>query len=309
MRAGSTTLYDLLKQHPDILFPTVKEPMFYAAEALRQELAEHPGAPDLETRLAQVMSNGRYRTREAFERLYATRDRQRYAADGSHYLYHPRVAGLLRRRCPHARLVVSLRNPVDRVFSEYQLRRVRGAASDISFREFCFGAGYEIDTSGEVKLGERARARKGLYADLLAPWFQAFPPGQFHIIRFEDIQSNAVERAKQLLRWLELDADVPLTPMNRMQSGIARWHFMHRLLNDRWPGKSVAKQMVGKTGRDLVRDRLNVFLLSETVSAEDEDILCRFYRPTLHRLSEMMGMDFSDWCCATPSAVPVHDET
>jgi hypothetical protein len=97
--------------------------------------------------------------------------------------------------------------------------------------------------------------------------------------------------------------------MNRMRSGIPRWHFTHWVLNGRWRGKSMARRLIGKRRRDLVRDRLNAFMRSETLSPEDKTILCRFYRPTLHRLSEMIGMDFSDWCCATPSAVPVHDET
>jgi len=306
MRAGSTMICDLLRQHRDIFFPEVKEPMFYAAEALRQGLALRPGDPDLQAGLAQIMSGGRYRTRETFAHLYALRDAERYAADGSHYIYHPLVAGVLRRRCPHARIVVSLRNPVDRVLSEYQMRQLRGAATGMSFREFCFGAGYEINASGDVVLGERARARKGLYADLLAPWFEAFPREQFHFVRFEDVQSNAVERVRQILRWLDIDDDVSLTAVNRQRSGAPRWPFAHRVLNSRWPGKSVAKRLVGQQRRSLVRDRLDATMRRETLSPEDEAILYRFYEPTQRRLSGMTGMDFSDWSCATPSPAPLH---
>ncbi|WP_430450408.1 sulfotransferase [Rhodophyticola sp.] len=124
MRCGSTSLYLLLQQHPEIFMSPIKEPMFWAAENLRRH-----------GRDAGTVLSGKYITQEAYLGLFADAQQESWRGEASHYLYHGDVAGLLHEEVPDARLIVSLRNPSDRIFSEYLLR-VRSWGLEGSFEDF-----------------------------------------------------------------------------------------------------------------------------------------------------------------------------
>src|SRR5829696_6529096 len=90
-RTGTTTLYNVLKHHPDVFLPTPKEPTFFSEPF-------------------QVV-----RTPIRYASLFEEAGGHRAVGDASHaYLSHPDAARTLRAFFPDARFVVVFRNPADR---------------------------------------------------------------------------------------------------------------------------------------------------------------------------------------------------
>src|SRR5690554_2276490 len=104
-KAGTSSLRHYLRQHPDIFIPDAyKEPGFFCYGA---------------------KGDGMHRIVRDEARYYAlfdgVADEAAWGEITPHYLTFPPAAANIHAAAPEARLSVSLRNPVDRAFSLYQM--------------------------------------------------------------------------------------------------------------------------------------------------------------------------------------------
>jgi hypothetical protein len=187
-KCGTTSLHGWLIEHPFVA-PTKKEIHFFDMN---------------------------YGHRADWYRCYFPRVRERDAFTAEHgrpfisgeatasYLAHywtPRRAAKL---VPEARLIVCLRDPADRAYSQYHYFRRRGTEPLESFEE-------AIASEEERLRGEEAREiadpsyhswqvyrwgylRTGRYAEHLERWLEVFPREQFLFLKFEEVVA-APERA------------------------------------------------------------------------------------------------------------------
>jgi len=119
MRAGSTTLYHYLSQHPEIYMSPIKEPCFFIAEYRRRNLSKIGLVDaDLQKRIEIINNKGEFRTIEKYQQLFRDIKNEKYAGEASHYMYHPGTANIIYNYNPNSRIIVSLRNPVERIYSE-----------------------------------------------------------------------------------------------------------------------------------------------------------------------------------------------
>ena len=186
-KCGTTSLAAYLAAHADVWVHPLKELHFFDNHWSRGEAWYRAQFPPL-------------RQEGCLLRLEATPD----------YLQHPetpsRVAGLL----PAARLIVVLREPLDR------------ALSWLGHMQAHYGL---TGTAEGHLLAEQAalqamtpQARQGLdwlhpnaltgslYADQLQRWRAAFPAHQLLVLRFEDLVADPETVLQRVLRFLELDA-------------------------------------------------------------------------------------------------------
>lgn len=117
----------------------------------------------------------------------------------AYYLFHPRAAARISQTIPDVKLVVLLRNPVDRAYSHYQLNLRRGNES-LSFED-------AIAVESERLAGETEKLRsddryssfahekysylgRGRYAEQLAVWRRYFGPEQLLVIESGQFFAN-----------------------------------------------------------------------------------------------------------------------
>jgi Sulfotransferase domain len=135
------------------------------------------------------------------------------------YMVNPVVLPRVLETIPDVKLIVLLRNPVDRAWSHYH-ERVNAGVEPLSFRDALDAE--EERLAGEVdkmtsdpryystnfdNYGYRTRGR---YLEHLGPWLDAFYPNQLHIVRSEDLYTNPGEVLLATQRFLNLP-EVPLT--------------------------------------------------------------------------------------------------
>jgi hypothetical protein len=143
-----------------------------------------------------------------------------------YYLFHPMVPQRVRDLLPNVRLVVLLRNPVDRAYSHYQ-RELQVGAEHLSFEE-------ALEAEPARLEGEEARLRReagytsfahrnfsyvarGLYADQLRRWFGVFPRDQMLIARSEDLARTPERVLTEIYEFLDLPP-YPVTTLPRFSS-------------------------------------------------------------------------------------------
>lgn len=110
------------------------------------------------------------------------------------YLAHPDAAARLRRVLPNARLVVQLRNPVDRAYSDYCMLFRRGEVGPAPER-------YLDPGKAEV----RRFLDGGLYGRHLAAYYALFPRDQIKVILYDDIRRDPERIFAEVCEFLGLD--------------------------------------------------------------------------------------------------------
>ena len=182
MRCGTTTFHGVLTNHPHIKRAATKELHFFdRPERFEQGIEWYRKCfPP-----PQWKDGHRTITGEATPM----------------YLFHPLVPERMARVVPEARLIVLLRNPVDRAYSQYY-RSVRNGQESRSFEEtveeeLASLAGAEAPGNASSRDSDIRSAynqlARGIYVDQLARWRQFFDEEQMLVVRSEDFFKRPVE--------------------------------------------------------------------------------------------------------------------
>jgi hypothetical protein len=284
MRCGSTTLYLLLSQHPDIFMSPAKEPGFWSAEARRRKGRETPA----DARMP-------YRTAESYAGLFADAGDEALVGEASHYLYLPETAAMIREASPDAQIIVSLRDPVDRLFSEY-LNRRRGGHFAGSFEAY-IQEGATIEPDGTIQVTDGAtRLRKSRQAALLTPWLDTFGPDRILLLFFEELESAPLATARRIYDWLGVDAGFEPTIVHTQRGGIPKSRGVIKALNTRWGPLKLVRRYMPR----LLRERIRAMVYEKTLSRpemkpETERALRAYYRDDVTELETLTGTSLTRW--------------
>jgi len=181
-RCGTTSLYTYLAQHPQILTPIKKEMDFFSwhfDRGIDWYLAHFPPMPPGEQFLTGEASPSYFDSREAPERLY--------------------------RVFPEAKLIVLLRNPVDRAISQfYRLTDLNWEARSLD--RVISDEIERLNQNPEYIIGEEPGnyLARGRYIEFIKNWRTFFPPEQLLILKSEDFYAGAATTVKQVLEFLDL---------------------------------------------------------------------------------------------------------
>ncbi|MGL6339568.1 MAG: sulfotransferase family protein, partial [Waterburya sp.] len=110
-KAGTTALHEYLQQHPQIYLTPTKETNFFAFEG---EIINFQGTGDEALKDFSITDLNTYQAE--FEQV--TQELAIGEACPS-YLYYPQAATRIKQYIPDARLIVILRNPVERAYANF----------------------------------------------------------------------------------------------------------------------------------------------------------------------------------------------
>jgi len=198
-RGGTTSLYSYLASHPAIGPASTKEVHFF------------------DLKFPKGMTWYRAHFPSALEKYYIERVQGHTFITGEsspYYLFHPHVPKRVAKAVPHAKLIVLLRNPVDRAYSQYNHEVDGGRESLPTFEEAIDHEEERVKSEREKLLrneyyvSEHHRHHsylaKGVYVDQLLNWMNFFPREQFLILRSEDFYANPAEKLQQTLDFLNV---------------------------------------------------------------------------------------------------------
>ncbi len=156
-KAGTTSLFDSLAEHPQVFTPRVKEPHHFSTVAPPPERrAFFPSIRDEQEYLA----------------LFAAARADQVVGEAStSYIWDPATAARIHAVAPGARIIAMLRDPVERAWSHY-LNDVREGFETRSFSD-----AIEQDVSDSDGLWGDASlyVQLGFYTDQLRRYLETFP--------------------------------------------------------------------------------------------------------------------------------------
>ena len=246
-RGGTTSLFKYLIQHPEVapIFPSIqgiKDVRFFDSNFGKGTLWYRSHFP---LRL---------------HRVYAERVKKRRLIAGEstpYYLFHPHAAGRAHQVVPHARLIVLLRNPVDRAYSHYK-DEVKTGRETMTFEEAIQQEPMRLKSEWErilddpnyssFALEHHSYLAHGIYVDQLKRWLSVFSPDQVAIFWSEDFYEDPANLYRQVLTFL----------------GLAPW--------------------------ELPAYERHNFLPSADMNARTREELTRYFAPHNRRLQELLGV-------------------
>ena len=172
-KAGTTSLYHYLRQHPDVFMSPVKEARYYWSEGQAEGIVP-------------------IRTRAAYERLFDDVTVERAIGEASPQYLNSEAAPIrIAADLPDARLIVALRNPAERAYSSY-LGRLRGGRERRGLDEAMQPGTYYFETS--------------LYYPRLSRYFDRFDRSRIKVILFEDFVADTRGALREIHEFLGVDA-------------------------------------------------------------------------------------------------------
>jgi hypothetical protein len=187
-KCGTTFLYHLLIQHPYVESAAAKELHFFDI------LFEDEGVEWY---------------RQCFPAPRWEEGRRTITGEATPMLAHLHAPERMARVVPGARLILLLRNPVDRAYSLYQ-HWVRSGVETLAFEEVIEdemtrlpGAirPEHLDDVDDVPFGYLSRS---IYVDHLMRWSEYFPEERLLVLKSEDFFERPQEILRQVLEFLDL---------------------------------------------------------------------------------------------------------
>ena len=125
-KAGTTSIYSYLKQHPQIYMSPVKEPMFFTLEGKNIDRTEVSRQITLKTAVNDI---------EDYQALFQGVSNEKAIGEASTaYLHCPWCAERIKQYIPDVKLIAILRDPIERAYSNY-LMYVRWGLETLDFPE------------------------------------------------------------------------------------------------------------------------------------------------------------------------------
>ena len=192
-KAGTTSLHHYLDQHPQVQMSKVKEPSFFSWADWAETSTGDGSVRDRNT--YELLFEGAEELRARFQ------GRAAVGESSTDYLYAPgapeRVADLV----PEARIVVLLRQPAERAWSNWKHAR-RQAREPLPFEE-ALAAEQERIAEGWGPMWHYAA--KSTYAPQLERWRQPFP--DLHVALTEDLDDDSVAVCQGIFGFLGVEPE------------------------------------------------------------------------------------------------------
>ena len=287
-KCGTTSLYHYLRQHPDIYMSPVKEPRFFS------DRAGNPGRGPGDDSIVQSGVG----TFDDYLRLFKKNISKKAVGEASaDTLFHfERTIPAIQRYLGDPRIVIILRDPVNRAYSAYNYH-VRDGREELSFKEALI-AEEQRKRDGYVYMWQYREG--GLYADRVRAFQEHF--SRVQVLLYDELKKDALSLLRSLYVFLDVNPDfIPDMRHRHNVSGIPRWSLPNNLFVRPKRLHKVTRTIGGAIlGADRwvrLRDRLRSVMLQKpgAVEPEIEQQLRWFYRDDILKLQDYIGRDLSSW--------------
>ena len=284
-KAGTTALHEYLRQHPQVCMSRSKEPRFFAFD---QKPPDFRGPRDRTIFNRDVI----WRLEDYRRQFTGARPDQVVGEVTPRYLSTPGTAERIRRLLPDARFVAILRQPADRAWSQFAMRRRDGFESCATLEEAI--------ADGPRRAAEHWSSGhyfdRGRYASQLSSYFELFPRERFRIYLYDDLSKDPRGLFRDLFGFLGVDSKfVPdmsrrPNPSGDLRNPVLRWFWTR-------PGaRSFLRPFLPKS----LRKRVSSFvieraLIRREMPSETRRWLTELYRDEVSRLETLIGRDLSAW--------------
>jgi len=274
-KSGTTYLARVLDAHPEVFMSYPKEPHFFVTEKPYGDTV---------------------RTWEDYLALFRNANGCRAIGEASTaYIYHweetsRRIAEFL----PHCRILILVRNPVDRAYSMYW-QNVRDAREPLSFEEALAAEERRVRHRWEVSYHYTGI---GYVADGIHRFTRVFGEDRVKVVLYDDLFDDVESTLSGIMRFLGVSETGYRVPRSRVNlSGQPRWTRLQALMNEPGPVKRALMGVTPRRLRRRVRERISAWNLRRAPRMADDtraQLVARFDQE-IAAIEEISGRSLASW--------------
>lgn len=263
-KAGTTSIHQLLKQHKSVYLPLKKELkyFFHASEFEKGEAYYHSYFQD--AREDQIKGE---------------------ASPG--YIAHPESAKRIFDYNPKIKLILTIRNPIDRAYSQYWHKRRNLKVSE------SFDCLLSRDLDHHLyEQGSNGLFSRGLYIEYIEQYLKYFPREQLLILDFDELKASPIkffEKISNFLNITTLESHLFKNTVHNKalyyNNPFYKFFFKHPQFLKFYP----------KLLRSVLFFGRKVAFNYEPIDPSAKQTLIEYYKPYNRRLADFLGTDLSHW--------------
>ena len=276
-KAGTTSLYHYLNEHPKISMSSVKEPNYFSHE-------------ELETQKLYYKSN-KINSLDSYHNLFPTRDANLIYGEASvSYLFYKNVAEKIKTYNKNAKIIIILRNPIERAFSHYLMDARLGLISE-SFESVVDG----FETTSKNKLYYQQYIELGKYYDQISNYKRLFNDKNILIIDYEDFKNKTSLCVSNVFDFLQIDTSfMPNLDLTHNTFRKPKFTFI-KILYSNHSIRCIINKLISSKFKNyinqMVFDKEDKPILSQDLRVRLKSI----FKNDVNKLSDMLNKDFSKW--------------
>ena len=200
------------------------------------------------------------------------------------YLANPEAPKRAATLLPHANLIVSLRNPVERAYSDYCMLFRRGTVS-----------GRIEDYLDPDRAEFRRFLDNGLYHKHLSAWLDHYAPDRMLVLTMEDVIGSPDASLKKVARLIGLtDNLIPAADSERVNDS-TRMFLPLEIRRFLSPLKTIVAPLRGTFAFEAFRANFARPIVYPPLPTTLRKKLADFYRDDLDNLQKLLNRDLSSW--------------
>ena len=286
MKGGTTSAHGMLASHPGVYSPHVKEPNHFSTDIHR-----HPHR--LMGRTVHAFANiYMIKNRRDYLKLYERApDESQYAIDSSTaYLYSTDASRNIADFNPDAKIIILLRDPVDRAWSEYRMNRSIGVET-ADFAQACERE-REAFEAGRSFMWKRY-IQAGLYGDQVERYLAAFSRDKVYVDIVDRPGRTLDAVVDDAAAYLGLDPDLITSRQRENEAKSSRFPLLNSLLY-----YSGVKALISRIAPASVKSSAKEYFYAPEQSAPapiDRASLLPIFKESTDKLARLTGLDVDHW--------------
>ncbi len=263
-KAGTTSLYYYLKDHPEICMSIKKEVHYFSLE--------------------ENFSKGYFWYEKHFKHCAG---KKAIGEASPLYMYLEEVPQRIYEYNPNMKLIFMLRNPVDRAWSQYWLMKRMGR-EDLGFEQAIQQEENRIQRDFTY-LRRFSYKDRGKYIEQIHRFLKYFPRKHIFFIISEQLRKEPEIILKDLYRFLGVDDNYELNgrKFRAMKGKRSKIPALSKLLYNSFLGNFILLRKAN--------DKLNAKPIGETMKPATRKFLIDFFRESNDKLAQEFGLDIQQW--------------
>jgi len=263
-RSGTTSLYAYLSQITEIYMSPVKEPEFFS--------------PNCSTNngLIPIVNKKDYLV--LFKKV---KDEHAIGEASTCYLEDPDSAKLIHKEVSDARIIILIRDPLDRAYSHY-LIQLRNNIEKKSFHESIINILKKYDP-----LTSNHYLHAGLYSEQILRYINTFGKKNVKIIIFEEFIQNESNTVREVLSFLGINYEFNFDSDTHNTFNLPKGKLANKVLHSKTIKKIVGK-IIPTDSRQLLKEKLLLQTKKPLMKEEDKKILKNFYKDDVKKLKNIL---------------------
>ena len=297
-KSGTTALQEMLNEHPNIYMSLIKEPHFFSEDIrktdfislnkkIKKAKIEFDAKGNIIPRHQLYINN-----EEDYLTLFNAADKEKHKILGEasvSYLYSKDAAKNIYSFNPESKIIIILRNPIDRAFSHFLMDLRLG---NTNYTNFMDAVKSDFNNKNKGWGISHLYIELGLYHNQIQRYFNVFPKAQIKIYSYEDFKKNNQVIIKDIYKFL----DVPFFELdlknNSNKAEVIKNKYYQKLYSKFRPmlGKFISNEIKSK-----IKGQIFTAKGLPLLSANEKKLMKHYFLDDINELKKITSIDITSW--------------